>query len=83
MKIICEREQLQKGVSIVSKAVSSKTSLKILECILIDASGDDIKLTGNDMDLGIRTKILGKIEEPGIIAVEAKLFENIIRKLPD
>lgn len=47
MKIICTKQNLAKGVSIVSKAVPSKTTMPILECILIDASTDVIKLTAN------------------------------------
>ena len=72
-----------KGVSTVSKAVPTKTTMPILECILIDASTDFIKLTGNDMELGIETSITGKILERGIIAVKAKTFSEIVRKLPD
>ena len=49
MKIICSKSNLVKGVSIVSKAVPSKTTMPILECILIDATNDIIKLTANDM----------------------------------
>ena len=83
MKIICNKSNLLNGASIVSKAVPSKTTMPILECILIDASKDIIKLTANDMDLGIDTVIEGEIADPGIIALEAKLFLEIVRKLPD
>lgn len=83
MKIICNKSNLAKGVSIVSKAVPSKTTMPILECILIDASMDVIKLTANDMELGIETKIEGEIIEHGIIALNAKIFSEIVRKLPD
>ena len=57
MKIICNKSNLVKGVSIVSKAVPSKTTMPILECILIDATMDIIRLTANDMELGIQTEI--------------------------
>ena len=83
MRIICKKSNLVKGVSIVSKAVPSKTTMPILECILIDATTDVIKLTANDMELGIETKIEGEIEERGIIALDAKVFSDIVRKLPD
>ena len=83
MKIICTKQNLAKGVSIVSKAVPSKTTMPILECILIDASTDVIKLTANDMELGIETRIEGEILEHGIIALNAKIFSEIVRKLPD
>ena len=83
MKIICTKSNLVKGVSIVSKAVPSKTTMPILECILIDATTDIIKLTANDMELGIETVVEGYIVEKGVVAIEAKLFSEIVRKLPD
>lgn len=83
MKIICSKTNLMKGVNIVSKAVPSKTTMPILECILIDASLDVIKLTANDMELGIETTIEGEIIEHGIIALNARIFSEIVRKLPD
>lgn len=83
MKIVCSKSNLAKGVSIVSKAVPSKTTMPILECILIDASTDVIKLTANDMELGIETRIEGEIIDRGILALNAKIFSEIVRKLPD
>ena len=78
-----QKSNLVKGVSIVSKAVPSKTTMPILECILIDATTDVIKLTANDMELGIETTIDGIIDSRGIIALNAKIFSEIVRKLPD
>lgn len=83
MKLVCSKSNLLNGVQIVSKAVPSKTTMSILECILIDASKGEIKLTANDMELGIETKIEGEILEKGIIALDAKIFLEIVRKLPD
>lgn len=83
MKIICQKADLQKSVNIVMKAVPAKTTMPILECILIDASANEIKFTANDMELGIETAVTGTIIEKGIIALDAKLFSEIIRKLPD
>jgi DNA polymerase-3 subunit beta len=65
------------------KAVPAKTTMPILECILIDTTDGTIKLTANDMDLGIETTIEGDVLDKGCIALEAKLFSEIIRKLPD
>ena len=83
MKIVCTKSNLVKGVSTVSKAVPSKTTMPILECILIDATNDVIKLTANDMELGIQTEVEGSIIERGMIAIDAKIFSDIVRKLPD
>ena len=83
MKIICSKSNLLKGVNIVSKAVPSKTTMSILECILIDATTGTIKLTANDMELGIETRIEGDVLDKGVIALDAKIFSEIVRKLPD
>ena len=83
MKLICSKSNLLHGVNIVSKAVPTRTTMAILECILIDASTNEIKLTANDMELGIETKIEGEIVERGVIALDAKIFSEIVRKLPD
>jgi len=83
MKITCTKSNFLKGVNIVMKAVSSKTTMPILECILIDATTDIIKLTANDLELGIETTIEGNVSEKGVIAIDAKIFSDIIRKLPD
>lgn len=83
MKLICPKSELLKSVNIAMKAVPGKTTMPILECILIDASANEIKFTSNDMELGIETIVDGTIEEKGIIALDAKIFSEIVRKLPD
>lgn len=83
MKLVCSKADLLNGVNTVSKAVPNKTTMSILECILVDASKDIITLTANDMELGIETTIEGNIIEKGIIALDAKIFLEIVRKLPD
>ena len=83
MKIICNKSDLLKGVNIALRAVPVRTTLSILECIVIDATEMDITLTTNDMELGIETKVEGEIIEKGKIALDAKFLSEIIRKLPD
>lgn len=83
MKIVCKKSTLLNGVQIVSKAVPSKTTMSILECILIDVRNGEIKLAANDMELGIETRIEGEVIEKGMIALDAKIFLEIVRKLPD
>lgn len=83
MKLICSKANLLNGLQVVSKAVPSKTTMSILECILVDCTNGMIKLTANDMELGIETIIDGDIIESGIIALDAKIFLEIVRKLPD
>ena len=81
MKLRFQKDDIVNGISIVMKAVPSKTTMSILECILIDASSGEIKLTGNDMELGIETTVNGEILEHGKIALDAKLFSEITRRV--
>ncbi len=83
MKILCSKAELMKSVNIVMKAVPSRTTMPILECILIDVTKGQIKFTANDMELGIETVVNGEIAEKGRIALDARLFSEIIRKLPE
>ena len=74
MRIKCKKTDLSAGINTVSKAVSSKTTMPILQCILVEAVGGRIKLIANDLELGIETFIDGTILEEGKIALEAKVL---------
>ena len=83
MKIVCYNQELIKGVNTVLKAVPQRTTMPILECILIEAENGEISLTANNMELGISTVISGDIVTPGSIAIDAKMFSEMVKKLPD
>lgn len=82
MKLSCSRDQLLNAINIVSKAVSSRTTLPILECILLTADDDGLKLTANDMELAIESSRMdADVEEGGKLALDARFFSDIIRKV--
>ncbi len=83
MKFKCTKGIMNEAINIVLKAIPAKTTMPILECVVIEAYGDEIKLTTNDMSLGIETRLPAEIEEDGTILVKAKMIADIIRKLPD
>ncbi len=83
MRIRCFQSQLIGGINTVLKAVPSKSSMTILECILFNADENGIKLTANDMELGIETYIEGEVEVAGSVAIEAKTISNLIRSYSD
>lgn len=84
MKIICEKSDLVNSINIVSKAVASnKTSTSIMECIFVEVSNGIIKFTANDRELGIETKVKGKIEDNGVVALDANVFGSVVKSLPD
>ncbi len=82
MKIICKKEDLVEGLNMVQKAVSTKSTLQILEGILIEVN-DIIKLTGNDLEIGIEAYVSGDIKEVGATVINSRIFGDIIRKMPE
>lgn len=83
MKFTCNKSDINEAINIVLKAVPGKTTMPILECVVMEASDNELKLTTNDMSLGIETRFSANVEEEGIILVNAKMISEIIRKLPD
>lgn len=83
MKFTCSKNNFNNGINIALKAVPGKTTMPILECVVIEAKGESIKLTTNDMQLGIETKIPAEVVQEGIILVNAKMISEIVRRLPD
>ena len=79
MKLVLKKEDILNGINIVSRAIPTRTTNPVLECILFEALSE-IKLVANDMDLGIETIVEGEIKEKGKIALDAKLITDIIRK---
>ena len=82
MKIICEKDKLSKAISCVVKAVASKTTMSILEGILIQTNDNEIKLTTYDLEIGIEYIMEADVQEQGNTVVNAIMFSEIIRKLP-
>lgn len=83
MKFICEKQKLQEGISISSKAITGKTTMPILEGIYISAKDNQLKLIGSDMDVSIETMVDADIKEEGSIVIDSRIFGEIIRKLPN
>ncbi|MDQ0151099.1 DNA polymerase III subunit beta [Eubacterium multiforme] len=83
MIFICEKHKLQEGISIVQKAITGKSTMSVLEGIYIDATKDGLTLIGSDMDVSIETRVEADVMEEGKIVIDAKIFGEIIRKLPN
>ncbi|MBQ9963549.1 MAG: DNA polymerase III subunit beta [Clostridia bacterium] len=83
MRITCARQALVDAVNNVQRGVASKSALPALEGILMKASGSSLFLAGYDMELGITTTIEADVAEAGELVLTAKLFAEIIRKLPE
>ena len=83
MKISCLRTDLANAVANVSRAVSTKATIPALEGVLIKAYGDHLNISGYNLEIGITTDIEATIKQEGEIVVSAKLFFDIVRKLPE
>ncbi|MCL2702553.1 MAG: DNA polymerase III subunit beta [Defluviitaleaceae bacterium] len=83
MKLKCAKELLMEGINIVSKAVSGRSTLPILDCVLLAAEDGGFRLVGNDLEIGIETRVIeAEVAEAGMIALDAKVFADIVRRLP-
>lgn len=83
MIFICEKQKLQEGISIVQKAITGKSTMSVLEGIYINATKEGLTLIGSDMDVSIETKVEADVINEGSIVIDAKIFGEIIRKLPN
>ena len=83
MKIVCYKDKILKAINSVVKGVASKTTMPILEGILIQTNDNEIKLTTYDLEIGIEYVIECDVKEQGSTVVNAIMFSEIIRKLPD
>ncbi len=83
MKFTCYKETIIKAINSVVKGVASKTTMPILEGILIQTNDNEIKLTTYDLEIGIEYIMECDVKEQGNTVVNAIMFSEIIRKLPD
>ena len=83
MKFVCEKETILKAINSVINGVASKTTMPILEGILIQTNENEIKLTSYDLEIGIEYIIKASVKEQGNTVVNAIMFSEIIRKLPN
>ena len=82
MKLLCSREKLVEAVSNVQRTVSTKSSIPALEGILLRAAGTQLTLCGYDLELGMTTSIEASCTEEGAVVLSARLFGDIVRRLP-
>ena len=83
MKIICDKDKILKAINSVTKAVATKTTMPILEGILIQTNDGEVKFTTYDLEIGIEYITEAQVEEQGATVVNAIMFSEIIRRLPD
>ena len=82
MKFACEKALLQSAIAVTSRAVAQKSSIPALEGLLLHADSR-LTISGYNLQTGIRTKVSTDVTEPGEIVLNARLFGDIIRRMPD
>ncbi|PIS29802.1 DNA polymerase III subunit beta [Candidatus Saganbacteria bacterium CG08_land_8_20_14_0_20_45_16] len=83
MEFTCEKKYLQSGVSSVEKIVTTRSTLPIIGYLLLEAKKNGVKLSANNLEIGIELALNSKVEKEGAILVPAKTIAGIVAKLPD
>src|ERR1700751_4553879 len=82
LRVTCPRDELTRALGIVSRGVSTRTTVQILAGILLHASGDKLELAATDMELSLRTSIDVQGGTEGSVVVPGKLLLALARLLP-
>ena len=82
MKFRCQQQKLSKALNIVSRAVTSRTTIPVLKGILLEVNDGKLTMSASDLDIAIKNTIDVEVVEEGSVVITAKLFGDIIRKLP-
>jgi len=82
MKFSCEKLQLLIAILTASRAAATKSPVPLLEGLLLETEGDNIRISGYDLKTGIITTLPAEVEQPGGIVLNARLFGEIIRRMP-
>jgi DNA polymerase-3 subunit beta len=83
VKVACLQEQLQRSLSLVSRAVATKTALPVLGNVLLTAEDDRLELSATNLEIGISTAISASVEQPGRLTVDARLLSEFVSTLPN
>src|SRR5215471_2163369 len=83
MKITCSRDEFVSRLGVVSRAVSTRSSVQILAGVLLEAGGGELRLAATDMELSLRTSLDAQIDSDGSVVVPGRLLVDIARLLPD
>src|SRR6266568_4818314 len=82
LKITCTKEELVRGLTLVGRAVSSRTAIQILSGILLEAGDDELRLAATDMELSLRATVSARVEGDGAVVLPGRTLVDIARLLP-
>jgi DNA polymerase III subunit beta len=82
VKLTCERDELVRRLAVVSRALSTRTTVQVLSGILLDAAGEQLTMAATDMELSLRSSLDAQVEGEGRVVVPGRLLVEIARLLP-
>jgi DNA polymerase-3 subunit beta len=82
LRITCTKDELVQGLTLVGRAVSSRTAIQILSGILLEAAGDELRLAATDMELSLRATVSARVEGDGAVVLPGRTLVDIARLLP-
>ncbi len=82
MRAVCNTETFSKKLALVSRGVSSRSTIQLLGGILLEASGEVVRLAATDMEISVQTSSPAEVEEEGRVVIPARIFNDIVRSLP-
>src|ERR687887_2284282 len=83
LKVTCSRDELARALGVVSRGVSTRTTVQILAGILLEATAETLELAATDMELSLRTSLAATVEAEGSVVVPGRLLLELARLLPD
>jgi DNA polymerase-3 subunit beta len=82
MRTVCNTDTFGKKLSLVTRGVSARSTIQLLGGILLEASGEAVKLSATDMEISVQTSSPAEVEEEGRVVIPARIFNDIVRSLP-
>ncbi len=82
MRMSCAQEQLSRGLAIVSRAVGGRTTLPVLNNVLLASDGERLKLSATNLEIGITTWVAARVEAEGQLTIPARLMADFVNSLP-
>src|SRR5918997_3411338 len=83
MRAVCNTDAFSKKLSLVTRGVSARSTIQLLGGILLEATGEAMRLSATDMEISVQTSSSAEVEEEGRVVIPARIFNDIVRALPE
>src|ERR671914_2313927 len=83
MRAVCNTDTFSKKLALVSRGISARSTIQLLGGILLEATGEAMRLSATDMEISVQTSSSAEVEEEGRVIIPARIFNDIVRSLPE